>query len=59
MKKDPIIAEIRETRDRIAAEFNYDVRALFAHYKRMERESGATYVHRGPKVVKKLALKPK
>lgn len=59
MKKDPIIAELRRTRDRIAAEFNYDVRALFAHYQQMERESGATYVHRGPKLVKKHALKSK
>lgn len=59
MKKDPIIAELRRTRDRIAAEFNCDVRALFAHYKQMERESGATCVHRGPKLVKRPALKSK
>ncbi len=59
MKQDPIIAELRRTRDRIAAEFNHDVRALFAHYKQMERESGATYVHRGPKLMKKPALKAK
>lgn len=59
MKKDPIIAELRRTRNRIAAEFNYDVRALFAPYKQMERESGATYVHRGPKLVRKTAVKVK
>ena len=59
MKKDPIITELRQTRDRIAAKFNYNVRALFAHYQQMEQESGATYVHRGPKLVKKPALKAK
>ena len=59
MKKDPIIAELRRTRDRIAAKFNYDVRALFTHYQQMERTSGATYVHRSPKLVKQPTLKSK
>jgi hypothetical protein len=59
MKQDPIITEIRRVRDRLAARFNYDVKAIVAHYQRMERESGATYVHRGPKLVKKPALKSK
>ncbi len=59
MKKDPIIAELRRVRDRLAARFNYDIKAIAAHYQQMERESGATYVHRGPKLVKKPALKTK
>ena len=57
MRKDPIISELRRTRDRIAAEFTYDVKALFAHYKPMERESGATYVRRSPRLVKKPVFK--
>lgn len=59
MKKDPIITEIRRVRDRLAARFNYDVKAIVAHYQQMEQTSGATYVRRGPKLVKKPALKSK
>lgn len=59
MKPDPLITEIRRVRDRLAARFDYDVKAIVAHYQQMERESGATYVHRGPKLVMKLAHKAK
>ena len=40
MKQDPIVAEVRRVRDRLAARFNYDLDAMFAHYKKLERESG-------------------
>lgn len=41
---DPILAEIRAIRDKIAAEFNYDPKAYFEYLQQCQRESGATYV---------------
>ena len=37
--KCPIIEEIREVRDRIAARFNYDVRAIGRYYQEKQREN--------------------
>ena len=36
--KYPIIEEIREIRDRIAARFNYDVKAIGRYYQEKQRE---------------------
>jgi hypothetical protein len=46
MWKDPIVEEIHKIRDRIAAEHNYDVRALIKHYQQKERERGHKTVPR-------------
>ena len=37
--KDPIVEEVREIRDRIAARFDYDVKALGRYYQQKQRES--------------------
>ena len=37
--KYPIIEEIREIRDRIAARFNYDVKAIGRYYQEKEHEN--------------------
>jgi hypothetical protein len=35
---DPIVAEVRAVRDRIAKQFNYDISALFKHFRKKEAE---------------------
>ena len=57
MKQDPIVAEVRRVRDRLAARFNYDLDAIAAHYKKLERASGAEYVQRAPKLLPRRATK--
>ena len=37
--KDPIVEEVRQTRDRIAARFDYDVKAIGRYYQEKQRES--------------------
>ena len=47
MKPDPIVAEVRAVRDRLAARFNYDIDAIVRHIQSMEAmeaASGRTYV---------------
>ena len=44
MTDDPIMAEVRATRDRLAARFGYDVEAIFRHVQAQEARSGLTYV---------------
>ncbi len=41
---DPIIAEVREIRDRFAAALDYDVGAIFRKIQEMQDESGRDYV---------------
>ena len=43
-KRDPIIAEVRAVRDRLAARADYDVGALFRRVREMQDESGREYV---------------
>ena len=44
MTDDPIMAELRAARDRLAARFNYDVEAIFRHIQEREARSGLTHV---------------
>lgn len=37
--KDPIVEEVREIRDRIAACFDYDVKAIGRYYQQKQREN--------------------
>jgi hypothetical protein len=37
MIDDPIVVEIRQTRERIAAEHGYDIHRLFAHWRELEK----------------------
>lgn len=43
-KCDPIVDEIRKTREAHAAKFNYDPRAIYNDFKEQERHDGRTYV---------------
>ena len=44
MNDDPIVAEVRAARDRLAARFDYDLEAIFRHIQAAEARSGLTYV---------------
>ena len=44
MRADPIVAEVRAARDRLAARFGYDLEAIFRHIQAEEARSGLTYV---------------
>jgi hypothetical protein len=50
--EDPIVKEVREIRDSIARQCNYDVRALFQHIKAHERASGRNFVTYPPNRIK-------
>ena len=49
MTDDPIMAEVRATRDRLAARFDYDLEAIFRHIQEREARSGLTYVTYPPR----------
>lgn len=46
---DPIIAEIRENRDKQAARFGYDVVAIIRHYRALHKASGRPSVQYPPR----------
>ena len=50
---DPIVEEIRRVRCAHAAQFDNDLSAIAADIRRMERESGRTYVNFPPRLLKK------
>lgn len=49
MKADPILAELWAVRDRLAAQFDYDLDAIFRHIKAEEAKSGLRYVECPPR----------
>lgn len=48
MYDDPIIQEVREIRDQIAARFNYDVREIGAYYQALQKDRQLDVVTREP-----------
>ena len=46
---DPIVEEVRKVRDEHAAQFNYDLDAIYADMKRIEAESNEPRVSFGPR----------
>jgi hypothetical protein len=48
---DPIVEEIRQAREAYAAQFNFDLDAIYEDIKRQERESGREFVSLPPKRV--------
>jgi hypothetical protein len=57
MKPDPILSEIRRTREAYAEQFGGDVRAMLADLRRRQQESGRVAVSRMPKHIKKAPLR--
>ena len=44
MWEDPIVAEVHRTRERLAAEFNFDVKAIFADLRKRQTSLGSRLV---------------
>ena len=44
MRDDPIVAEVRAIRDKLAAECGYDVEEIFRRIRKRQAESGLEYV---------------
>jgi hypothetical protein len=53
--QDPIVAEVRRVREQLAAEFNYDLRAIFKEMRR--RQNAAGRKHASPPTVKPTRIK--
>jgi len=49
MKDDPIVQEVRAIRDAYAAEFNYDLKALYENIKQLEKMSNKPHQRLLPK----------
>ena len=50
MTDDPIIAGVRRVCDEHAAQFNYDLDAIYQDLKKLERKSGRKYVRYEPRI---------
>lgn len=49
MWKDPIVAEVRRTREMLAAKFNFDIDAIFADMQKRQAALGDKLVSPGPR----------
>ena len=49
MYDDPIVNEVRKTRERLAKKFNYDVGAIFRDLRKQQAKLGDRLVRRGRK----------
>lgn len=45
MWEDPIVAEVHRTREKLAAEYNFDLTAFFADLRKRQSALGARLVH--------------
>jgi hypothetical protein len=51
MRNDPIVEEIRKIRDSYAAEFNYDIQAIYEDIKKQEKASKKPHHCLTPKAI--------
>lgn len=58
MQPDPLLSEIRETRDRLAAKFNYDAAAIARDARERDAAGDRLVVRREPRPVVTLASRP-
>jgi hypothetical protein len=49
LMKDPIVNEVRQIRDRLAAKFDYDLAGILRDAQRRERKSGHKLLHLKPR----------
>ena len=59
MWEDPIVAEVRKIREAHAAQFNYDLRAIYQDLKRQEQTSGRIFVSYPPRKARPIRKLPK
>ena len=58
MHPNPVLEEIRSIRDRIAAEFNYDVRAIGRDARQRDAVGDRLVVRREPRPVTETTIRP-
>lgn len=58
MKDDPIVQKVREIRDAYAAEFNYDLKALYEDIKRQEQANQKPHHRLTPKRIACFSVVP-
>lgn len=58
MNDDPIVDEVRKTRERLAEEFNFDPGAIFEDLRRRQATLGTRLVRRQRKTTAKQAATP-
>jgi hypothetical protein len=58
MTTDPILAEIRRTREAYAARFAGDIRAMIADLRQRQKQAGRKVVSRSPKLLKRTSTGP-
>ncbi len=51
MQEDSIVQEVRQVREAHAAEFNYDLWAIYHNIKEQEKKSTKTFVSYPPKTI--------
>ena len=49
MRDDPIVAEVRAVRDKLAAECGYDIKEIFQRVREQQAKSGLNYVRYPPR----------
>ena len=59
MSKDAIVEEVREVREAHAAQFNYDLEAIFQDIKRQEEASERAFVTFSPRPARLVSGKPR
>lgn len=52
MWQDPIVGEVRQVRERHAARYNFDLKAIYLELKKAEQKSGHRKVSFAPKRIK-------
>jgi len=50
VKNDPIVTEVREVRQKLAARFNYDLEAIFADARKRQSSSGHEVISLNPRI---------
>ena len=53
MWEDPIVEEVRKVREAHAAQFNFELRAIYRDLKEQERKSGKAFVSYQPRRVQR------
>lgn len=58
MWEDPIVTEVRQVREQLSAQFDFDVGAIFADLRRRQAALGDRLVRRGPATQPKAGERP-
>lgn len=56
MWEDPIVAEVRKVREAHAAQFNYNLEAIYRNLKRQEKNSARAFVSYPPRRIESVEM---